>query len=205
MCDAFICSDSSVELCDMDKEILARMGEPIRKSDGKISTNGKRDNNSRSFSKRKDQIGQPKSDNKSDKEEIYLDSNNNNDAVCDNNLPSADTTTFAADQSAPSSVCGSNSSEPKAEGNNSVCSSESSGTKPKGNSKVCGSNSSESKAECNINASCGTESLPMNKSPRIFKRTGPLYVIQFKKSSHLMQRGLTCHCFQNCVRQALYI
>ncbi len=147
----------------MDKEILARMGEPIRNSDGKKSANGKRDSNSKSFSKRKDQIGQPKSDNKSDKEEMYLDSNNNNDAVCDNNLPSADTTTFAADQSAPSSVCGSNSSEPKAEGNNSVCGSESSGTK----------------AEYNNTACSGPESLPVNKSPRIFKRTGPLHVIQF--------------------------
>jgi hypothetical protein len=153
----------------MDKEILARMGEPIRKSDGKKSANDKRDNNSKSSSKWKDQNGQPKSDNKSDKEEMYLDSNNNNDAVCDNNLASADTTTFAVDQSAPSSVCGSNSSEPKAEGRNSVCGSESSGTKPEGNSKICGSNSSETKAECS-----GPESLPVNKSPRIFKRTGPL-------------------------------
>jgi hypothetical protein len=179
MCDAFICSDSSVELCDMDKEILARMGEPIRKTDGKKSANGKRDSNSKSSSKRKDQHGQPKSDNISDKEEIYLDSNNNNDSVCDNNLASVDTTTFAVDQSVPSSVCGSNSSEPKAEGNNSVCSSESSGTKAKCDSKVCGSNSSQTKAECNSNASSGPESLPVNKSPRIFKRTGPLYVIQF--------------------------
>ncbi len=149
------------------------MGEPIRKSDGKKSANDKRDNNSKSSSKRKDQNGQPKIDNKSDKEEIYLDSNNNNDAVCDNNLANADTTTFAADQSAPSSVY---SSEPKAEANNSVCGSESSGTKPEGNSKVCGGNSSETKAECS-----GPESLPVNKSPRIFKRTGPLYVIQFFK------------------------
>ncbi len=161
----------------MDKEILARMGEPIRKSVGKISSNGKKDNNSRSFSKRKDQIGQPKSDNKSDKKEMFLDSNNNNDAVCDNNLASADTTTFAADQSAPSSVCGSNSSEPKAEGSNSVCSSESSGTKAECNSNVCGSNSSETKPECNSTSCSGPESLPVNKSPRIFKRTGPLYVI----------------------------
>jgi hypothetical protein len=162
----------------MDKEILARMGEPIRKSDGKKSAN---DKTPKSSSKWKDQNGQPKSDNRSDKEEMFLDSNNNNDAVCDNNLVSADTTTFAADQSAPSSVCGSNSSEPKAEGNNSVCSSESSGTKAECNSKVCGSNICETKAECNSTACSGPESLPVNKSPRIFKRTGPLYVIQFLK------------------------
>ncbi len=189
MCDAFICSDSSVELTDMDKEILARMGEPIRKSDGKKSANDKRDNNSKSSCKWKDQNGQPKSDNKSDKEEIYLDSNNNNDSVCDNNLASVDTTTFAVGQSAPSSVCGSNSSEPKADGNNSVCGSESSGTKPEGNSKVCGSNSSETKAECNRNACSGPESLPVNKSPRIFKRTGPFYVIQFLKKLTLNAEG----------------
>jgi hypothetical protein len=116
MCDAFICSDSSVELCDMDKEILARLGQ-FSSSQLDSSTTTNNDShlaNSTSIDKdlSSSKDGDKQSSGSHSKQHSQLDNNNNNATVRDNNIASIATTSAVASSGISSSdkKAGSNSS-----------------------------------------------------------------------------------------------